>query len=83
MWDIKKNIGYFSQAIMLFFERHDSAENMIAGGMADTIGLYQKPSDIVMQLANEWLQVLGLKDQNKKFFVNFHCSFHLLAKVFS
>jgi len=71
VWDIKKHIGYFSQAIMRFFERHDSAENMIAGGMADTIGLYQQPSDAVMQLANEWLQVLGLQHQNKKTFVNF------------
>lgn len=71
VWDIKKYIGYFSQAIMRFFERYDSAENMIAGGMADTIGLYQKPSDVVMQLASEWLQVLGLKHQNKKLFVNF------------
>ena len=44
---------------------------MIAGGMADTIGLYQQPSDAVMQLANEWLQVLGLQHQNKKTFVNF------------
>lgn len=71
VWDIKKHIGYFSQAIMRFFERYDSAENMIAGGMADTIGLYQQPSDRVMQLANEWLQVLGLQHQNKKLFVNF------------
>ncbi len=71
IWDIKKHIGYFSQAIMRFFERYDSAENMIAGGMADTIGLYQQPSDRVMQLANEWLQVLGLQHQNKKLFVNF------------
>lgn len=71
VWDIKKHIGYFSQAIMRFFERYDSAENMIAGGMADTIGLYQKPSDAVMELANEWLQVLGLQHQNKKLFVNF------------
>ena len=71
VWDIKKHIGYFSQAIIRFFERYDSAENMIAGGMADTIGLYQKPSDTIMQLANEWLQVLGLRHQNKKLFVNF------------
>ena len=71
VWDIKKNIGYFSQAIIRFFERYDSAENMIAGGMADTIGLYQKPSDHVMQLANDWLQVLGLERQSKKHFVNF------------
>jgi molybdate transport system ATP-binding protein len=71
VWDIKKHIGYFSQAIIRFFDRYDSAENMIAGGMADTIGLYQKPSDRVMQLANEWLKVLGLQYQNKKLFVNF------------
>jgi molybdate transport system ATP-binding protein len=71
IWDIKKHIGYFSQTIVRFFDRYDSAENMIAGGMADTIGLYQKPSDLVMRLANEWLQVLGLQHQNKKLFVNF------------
>jgi molybdate transport system ATP-binding protein len=71
VWDIKKHIGYFSQAAVRFFERNDSAENMIAGGMADTIGLYEKPSERIMQLANEWLQVLGLQQDSKKMFLHF------------
>jgi molybdate transport system ATP-binding protein len=71
VWDIKKNIGYFSQAIMRFFERPDSAENMIVGGLFDSVGLYQLPSDAMKILANNWLKVLGLKNEAAKPFSNF------------
>lgn len=71
IWDIKKHIGYFSQAMMRFFERPDSAENMIIGGLLDSVGLYLQPSDAMKELAHHWLRVLGLYDCKNKAFINF------------
>jgi molybdate transport system ATP-binding protein len=71
IWDIKQHIGYFSQHILRFFERADSAEYMIAGGLLDSIGLYQTPTDLMMQQAHAWLKVLGMYEQRSKPFVNF------------
>jgi molybdate transport system ATP-binding protein len=71
IWDIKQHIGYFSQHILRFFERADSAEHMIAGGLLDSIGLYQTPTDLMMQQSHGWLKVLGLYEQRAKPFINF------------
>ncbi len=71
IWDIKQHIGYFSQHILRFFERADSAEYMIVGGLLDSIGLYQAPTDLMMQQSHSWLKVLGLYEQRAKPFINF------------
>jgi molybdate transport system ATP-binding protein len=71
VWDIKQHIGYFSQAMMRFFERPDSAENMIIGGLFDSVGLYQVPSDAMKKLAGHWLKVLGLETAATTPFPNF------------
>jgi molybdate transport system ATP-binding protein len=71
IWDIKQHIGYFSQHILRFFERADSAEYMIAGGLLDSIGLYQLPTDLMTQQAHAWLKVLDLYEQRSKPFNHF------------
>jgi molybdate transport system ATP-binding protein len=60
IWDIKQYIGYFSQQMVRFFERRDSALNMVAGGLLDSVGLYQKPTDLMQELSLQWLTVLQL-----------------------
>ncbi len=57
VWDIKKNIGYFTPAITSQFSRYDSIEKMIIGGFFDSIGLYLKPSDMQQKIARQWLQL--------------------------
>jgi molybdate transport system ATP-binding protein len=52
------------------FARLHSIEHMIISGFFDTIGLYTKPSDIQIKLANEWLNLIGLADQKDKHFLN-------------
>ncbi len=67
IWDIKKQIGYFTPTMILQFTHEDSVENMIISGLVDSVGLYTKPTDLQRDIAHAWLQVLGPSFQNKKF----------------
>lgn len=67
IWDIKKQIGYFTPSMLLQFKHQDSVENMIISGLVDSIGLYTKPTDLQRNIANSWLQVLGPAFRHKTF----------------
>ena len=60
IWDIKKNIGYFTPTISELFEKRHSVIQMIVSGFYDSIGLYRKPEDLHVHLAKKWLEVAGL-----------------------
>lgn len=68
VWEIKAKIGYFTPAMIQQFERQDSIEQMIISGFFDSVGLYIHPSDIQLQLAGEWLKLIGMyQDRLKPF----------------
>lgn len=61
VWDIKRHIGYVSNSIHLSYRVNISVRNTLISGYFDSVGLYQKPSDRQVKLADEWLALLGLK----------------------
>ena len=63
IWDIKRHIGYVSNSIHQEYRVATSVLNVIISGFHDSIGLYQTPSDCQIQLAYEWLALLGLAPQ--------------------
>jgi len=67
IWDIKRQIGYFTPAMILQFTRDDTVENMIISGLMDSVGLYSKPSDMQRNIANSWTTMLGPAYRNKSF----------------
>jgi len=67
IWDIKRQIGYFTPAMILQFTRDDTVENMIISGLMDSVGLYTKPSDIQRDIAKSWINMLGPFYRNKSF----------------
>jgi molybdate transport system ATP-binding protein len=68
VWEIKEKIGYFAPSMTLQFERQGSVEQMIISGFFDSVGLYIKPSDRQVQLAREWLSLIGmLRDKSQPF----------------
>ncbi len=68
VWELKEKIGYFTPSMTLHFERLDSIEQMIISGFFDSVGLYIKPSDRQVQLAREWLVLIGMnKNKNQAF----------------
>lgn len=71
VWEIKEKIGYFSSSITQQFERMDSIEKMIISGFNDSIGLYIHPTDMQIQLAAQWLQLLNLYHVKNQLFRNF------------
>jgi molybdate transport system ATP-binding protein len=66
IWDIKKNIGYLSPELMLFFENSSSVFDAVASGLFDTIGLFRQVSDQQLQLVYNWLDLLGVKSIARK-----------------
>lgn len=64
IWDIKRHIGYVSNSIHQEYRVATSVINVIISGFHDSIGLYQTPSDRQVQLAYEWLALLGFSAQS-------------------
>lgn len=67
IWDIKRQIGYFTPAMIEQFTRVDSVENMIISGLNDSVGLYVTPSDIQKDIAKSWIERLGNTYRNRTF----------------
>ncbi|MGJ3354551.1 molybdate ABC transporter ATP-binding protein ModF [Providencia sp. Je.9.19] len=59
IWDIKRHIGYVSNSIHQEYRVSTNVITVIISGFHDSIGLYQTPSDRQIQLAHEWLRLLG------------------------
>jgi molybdate transport system ATP-binding protein len=65
VWDIKEKVGYFTTAMVHLFSGQDSIENMIISGFVDSVGLYIIPGDLQIQLAHQWLSLVGLYEKRK------------------
>lgn len=68
IWDIKQHIGFISNALHMDYRVSISALNTVISGFYDSIGLYNKPSDSQVNIARQWLALIGLSDkQNTSF----------------
>ncbi|MFZ4455165.1 MAG: ATP-binding cassette domain-containing protein [Bacteroidales bacterium] len=67
IWEIRKQIGYFTPNMTTRFRRNDSVLNMIISGFNDSVGLYTYPTDLQIEVAQQWLDMLGSDFQNKSF----------------
>ena len=60
IWQIKQYIGYVSTALQWEYRVGTSLRNVIISGFYDSIGLYNKSSDVEKDIANKWLALLGM-----------------------
>lgn len=60
VWDIKKNIGYYTPSMTANFSGLHTAFNMVISGLNDSIGLYLRSTENQKALAKEWLLLLDL-----------------------
>jgi len=60
VWDIKKNIGYFTPSMTDNFTGYHSVEHMMISGILDSVGLYVKPTEAQLRLAKKWLQLINM-----------------------
>lgn len=70
IWDIKKNIGYYTPSMTAFFTGYHTVEEMIIGGLKDSIGLYVKPSKMEEIAVTYWLQLIGLESKKEQYFTD-------------
>jgi molybdate transport system ATP-binding protein len=62
IWEIKKNIGYVSPELHLYFDKGISVFDAVASGLFDTIGLFRKPTHSQIEKINTWLKVIGIEE---------------------
>lgn len=67
IWDIKRQIGYFTPAMVEQFKHNDTVENMIVSGLVDSVGLYTQPTDLQKDIAKNWVGILGDSYKKKMF----------------
>lgn len=63
IWQIKQFIGYVSTALQWEYRVSTSCKNVIISGFHDSIGVYTKSSDNQKRIADQWLELLGMKDR--------------------
>ena len=68
IWEIKKNIGYFTPAMVDRFRGYHSLENMLISGLLDSIGLYVRPNEAQIRLARKWLELVGMEEMKDNYF---------------
>jgi len=66
IWDIKKNIGYVSPELHLFFDMGITCQEAVASGLFDTIGLFRKPGPMETSIVLEWMEILGISAIKEK-----------------
>ncbi len=68
IWDIKNKMGIVSQALHRDHRSVGTALHVVLSGLFDSIGLYQKPTQIQIKQAEKWLKWIGLeKERNTPF----------------
>jgi molybdate transport system ATP-binding protein len=60
IWDIKKNTGYVSPEMHLYFDYTATCFQAIASGLFDTIGLFRTLSAAQEELVFQWISLLKL-----------------------
>jgi len=60
IWDIKKNTGYVSPEMHLYFDYTATCFQAIASGLFDTIGLFRTLSAEQEELVYQWISLLKL-----------------------
>jgi len=68
IWQIKQFIGYVSTALQWEYKATTGLRNVILSGFHDSIGLYSKSTDKQKELANKWLELLGMGDRGDEIF---------------
>ncbi len=66
IWDIKKNIGYVSPELHLFFDLGITCQEAVASGLFDTIGLFRKPGRTENSIVLDWMEMLGISAMKEK-----------------
>ena len=70
IWDIKKHLGIVSYRLHVEYRMvgNTSIQNVIISGFKDSIGLYETPTDVEIQIAKKWLSLAGFEGRELESF---------------
>ena len=60
IWDIKNHLGIISPALHQQYRVSTNAFTVVVSGFFDSVGLYQEANPTQLQIAREWLEVVGM-----------------------
>lgn len=63
IWEIKQKIGLVSAEFQLRYHSHIKARDVILSGFFDSIGLYQRNTEIQKAIAQKWIEILALEEK--------------------
>ena len=67
IWDIKKQTGFMSPELHLYFEKSNTCFEIVASGLFDTIGLFRQISEQQSGLVLKWMRLLKIEKLTTKF----------------
>ena len=62
VWEIKKRIGFVSSDLQVNYRKSMSANEVIASGFYDSIGLYRFMTAEQKEVVDRWVEKLGIED---------------------
>jgi molybdate transport system ATP-binding protein len=62
IWDIKKHLGFISSDLQKSIPSNLKALDIVCSGFFGTLGLYHHCEAEKIQIANEWIKILGIED---------------------
>jgi len=68
IWQIKQFIGYVSTQLQWEYRVGTNLKNVILSGFHDSIGVYTKSTDAQKAVADQWLDILGMRSRANESF---------------
>lgn len=69
IWEIKKHIGYVSPEMHRAYLKNMPTIEIVASGLRDSIGLYQRPHPEEFDVCRCWMDIFGIADYGDKPFL--------------
>ena len=69
IWDIKRHIGYVSPELHRSYHRDIPAIKVVASGLADSVGLYVRPTEEEKRRCRFWMSIFGLEGKEDRSFL--------------
>jgi molybdate transport system ATP-binding protein len=66
IWEIKRNIGFFSPELYQYFPLETGCLDAVESGFYDTIGLFRPKNEELRSIALRWMALLGVAHLSRK-----------------
>ena len=68
IWDIKRQTGFVSSEFQIRYRKPISAVEVVLSGFFDSVGLYRDFPAGQKEIAEQWLEILGIADKSDRVF---------------